>query len=315
MTRIAGFSGLQQDEELEDRALGPHTVALLGKRGGKYPDANALLVRGKGRTVLVDAPLGVLGRLERAALPPIDVVILTHVHEDHLPALSALPDVELWVHSADCPGLASLDAFLEVFGYPEPDRSEWARVVVERFRFLPRPEARGFQDGHRWELGGGVAITAVHAPGHTRGHCVLRVIPDDVLFLADLDLSSFGPYYADAWSDLDELERTLERAASWRARSYLTGHHVGVIDDDTVYLERLARYREKITGREGRLLDFLAQPRTLDEMVAHRFVYRPHDEVPGLERTERATASRHLARLERARRVRRSDDGRWSATP
>lgn len=304
---------MRPHEELEDRELGPHTVALLGERGGKYPDANALLVRSAERTMLVDAPLGVLRRLERGALPPIDAVLLSHVHEDHLPALSALPGVEVWVHVADRPGLASLGGLLDLFGYPEPDRSHWAATVAETFRFVPRPDARDFTDGHRWDLGGGVALTAVHTPGHTRGHCVFRVEPDDVLFLADLDLSSFGPYYADAWSDLDDLERTLERAASWRAARYLTGHHVGVIDDDATYLERLARYREKLATRERRLLELLAEPRSLDELVAHRLVYRPHDEVAGLERTERATAARHLEHLERAGRVWRSEGGRWVA--
>ena len=133
------------------------------------------------------------------------------------------------------------------------------------------------------------------------------------LFVADLDLSSFGPYYADAWSDLDELERTLERAGSWRARRYLTGHHVGVIEDDATYQERLARYRDKLTHREELLVAFLAEPRSLDDIVARRFVYRPHDRVAGIDRTERATALRHLARLERAGRVRRAADGRWAA--
>jgi hydroxyacylglutathione hydrolase len=298
---------------LEDRPLGPHATALLGERGGKYPDANALLVRGDRRTVLIDAPLGVLRRLGQGALPRVDTVILSHCHEDHVPALSALPDVDLWVHAEDRFGLQSLEGFLEVFGYDEPDRSEWAQTLVERFRFVPRPDARGFEHGHRWELGGGVAIEALHAPGHTRGHCLFRVEPDDVLFLADLDLSSFGPYYADAWSDLDDLERTLERAASLRARRYLTGHHVGVIEDDATFLERLARYRTVIATRERRMLELLAEPRTLEQMVAHRFVYRPHDEVAGIDRTERATARRHLVRLERAGRVRRVEDGCWVA--
>jgi glyoxylase-like metal-dependent hydrolase (beta-lactamase superfamily II) len=299
---------------LEDRRLGPHTTALLGERGGKYPDANALLVRGKHYTALIDAPLGVVRRLEDGRLDgsAIDTVILTHCHEDHVPALASLPGAEVWVHSADRPGLASLDAFLDVFGYPEPDRTSWAGTLRERFRFVPRPDARSFEDGHRFELGGGVEISALHAPGHTRGHCLFRVLPDDVLFLADLDLSSFGPYYADAWSDLDDLERTLERAGALEASCYLTGHHVGVLDP-AAYRARLARYRLVIESRNERMLAFLAEPRTIEEMVVHRFVYRAQDDVPGIDRTERATALRHLERLERAGRVVKVESRKWKA--
>lgn len=300
---------------LEERQLGPHTTALLGERGGRYPDANALLVRGGHQTVLIDGPLGVLQRIDAGDLDrdAIDTVILTHCHEDHVPALALLPETEVWVHSADRPGLASLDGFLEVFGYPEPYRTSFSRTVVERFRFTPRPDARAFENGHRWDLGGGVEIVALHAPGHTRGHCLFRVLPDDVLFLADLDLSSFGPYYADAWSDLDDFERTLEWAGSLRASVYLCGHHVGVLDDGA-FRNRLARYRSVIASRSERMLSFLAVTRTLDEMVAHRFVYRPHDEVAGIDRTERVTAERHLERMEREGRVVQIDGHRWRAT-
>ena len=34
---------------------------------------------------------------------------------------------------------------------------------------------------------------------------------EDLLYLGDIDLSSFGPYYGDAWSDLEDFERSLAR--------------------------------------------------------------------------------------------------------
>ena len=52
--------------------------------------------------------------------------------------------------------------------------------------------------------------------GHTRGHCVLHVEPEDVVYLGDIDLSSFGPYYGDAWSSLEDFERTEDlRLCRW----------------------------------------------------------------------------------------------------
>ena len=56
-------------------------------------------------------------------------------------------------------------------------------------------------------------------PGHTRGHSAFHVESDDVFFLADIDLSSFGPYYGDAWSDLEDFERSLVQV---RARGAAT---------------------------------------------------------------------------------------------
>lgn len=297
-------------EELIDQPLGPHTTALLGAGGGRYPDANALLVEGSERRLLIDPTLGVLERIDR--LPPIDLVVLSHCHEDHLPALPNFASAECWVHQADLPGLLSLDGFLDLFGMPEPRRSHWQQVVLERFRYQPRPDARPYQDGHLWDLGG-VTVRARHAPGHTRGHSVLAIEPDDVLFLGDIDLSSFGPYYGDAWSDLEEFEASLERARSWSARHYVTGHHIAVLDDRG-YRERLERYIAKIADREQRLLEFLAEPHTLDDIAAHRFVYRPHDDVPNAGPIERRSMGLHLERLIRDGRVKALDDGRFAVT-
>ena len=134
-----------------------------------------------------------------------------------------------------------------------------------------------------------------------------HVEPDDVLYLGDIDLSSFGPYYGDAWSSLEDFERTLALVRDIDARWYATFHHIGVLDGREAFLERLDRFAAVIGDREGRLLAYLAEPRTLDEMAAHRFVYRPGDAVPFAEPVERRSMAQHVERLRRDGRVREVD--------
>jgi glyoxylase-like metal-dependent hydrolase (beta-lactamase superfamily II) len=156
-------------------------------------------------------------------------------------------------------------------------------------------------------------VRALHAPGHTRGHCVLHVEPEDVVYLGDIDLSSFGPYYGDAWSSLEDFERTLARVREIDARWYATFHHIGVVEGRPAFRERLDRFAAVIATREQRLLDFLVEPRSLDEIVAHRFVYRPGDAVPFADDVERRSMGQHLARLLAQQRVAEIDGDRYRA--
>ena len=192
---------------------------------------------------------------------------------------------------------------MAIYGFAGDVDHAFRRVVVEQFHFTPRPDAVAYADGEVFDLGG-VRLRVIHAPGHTRGHCVFHVEPDDVLYLGDIDLSSFGPYYGDAWSSLEDFERTLAAVRSIDARWYATFHHVGVLEGRAAFVERLDRFAAVIDARESRLLAHLATPRTLDEVVAHRFVYRPGDAVPYADMVERRSMAQHLDRLVRAGRVR-----------
>ena len=296
--------------ELVDRAIGATTV-LFGERGGKYPQGNSLLVRGARETLIVDPSLGVIPR--RARLPRVDRVLNSHCHEDHVAGNHLFPDVPWHFHEADLPGIRSLEGFLGIFGYQGPVGTDWARALVEQFHFVPRTDALGFRDGDVFELGGGVRVRAIHTPGHTRGHCAFWVEPDELLYLGDIDLSSFGPYYGDAWSDLDDFERSLARVREIEARWYATFHHIGVLEGRAAFLERLDRFAAVIGRREERLLAYLAEPRSLDEVAAHRFVYRPEDAVPFAEPVERRSMAQHVARLLRQGRVREVEAGRFAA--
>jgi len=297
-------------DALETRKFGAATL-LVGPRGGKYPDGNSLLVEGPEESLLVDPSLGLLAR--ENALPRVDRVVLSHCHEDHVAGLHLFPETPVHVHEADRLGLLSLDGLMGIYGFTESVATPWRRALVEQFHYVPRPDALGFEGEVIFELGGDVRVRALHAPGHTRGHCVLLVEPEGALYLGDIDLSSFGPYYGDAWSSLEDFERTLARVREVPANAWITFHHIGAIDDRTDFLERLERYAAVIGSREARLLEFLDEPRSLDDIAEHRFVYRPGDAVPFADPVERRSMSQHLARLREAGRVEEVEPGRYRA--
>src|SRR5262249_12587014 len=137
------------------------------------------------------------------------------------------------------------------------------------------------------------------------------VEPDGVLYLGDVDLSSFGPYYGDAWSSLVDFERTLAFARTLEARWYATFHHIGVVEGRAAFVEKLDRYAAVIADRERRLLECLPEPRTIDDVVAHRFVYRPKDPVSFADPVERRSMSQHVERLVAAGVVREVEPGRF----
>ena len=291
-----------------DIAIGRTTV-LVAPDGGKYPAGNSLLVSGDAESVLIDPSLALVAR--RGELTRPDRILHSHCHEDHFAGSHLFPDVAWHYHEADLPAARSLDALMDLYGYRDTIARVWRRRLVEEFHFVPCGDPVPFRDGDIFELGG-CEIRVIHLPGHTRGHCVFHILPDDVLFLGAIDLSSFGPYYGDAWSDLEDFERSIAAVRKIEARHYATFHHVGVVDRET-FVARLARFAEKIETRERGLLEFLSEPRDMAEIVGHRFVYRPGDETLFLESVEQRSMSLHIERLQRAGRVREVEPGRYLA--
>ncbi|HBZ72538.1 MAG TPA: MBL fold metallo-hydrolase [Deltaproteobacteria bacterium] len=294
----------------EDRSLGRTTV-LFGERGGRYPHGNSLLVVGSEETLIIDPSLGVIPRFHR--LPRVDRVLNSHCHEDHIAGNHLFPEAPWHLHELDLPGIRSLDGLMAIYGFPEPVDRSFRNVVCERFHFTPRPDPLALRGGDVFQLGR-TQVRVIHAPGHTRGHCFFHIEPDDILFLGDVELSSFGPYYGDAWSSLEDFEDTLRKAAGMHARFYATFHHVGVLEERSAFQERIARFSAVIDAREARLLDFLREPQTLEEIAQHRFVYRPQDQVSFAEAVERRSMGQHLERLAREGRVREVEPGTWLAS-
>ena len=289
--------------------LGPVTV-LTGIEAGAYPHGNSVLVEGSERTALFDPSLTVVAR---GGVPAeVDLVVLSHVHEDHVPGLSLFSDAAVHVHELDWLGVESLDGLCKIYGMVPESEAGWRQQLLDDFHYRARPDAFAFKDGDVLDLGG-VQIEVVHTPGHTKGHSALVIPEASAVFLGDIELSGFGPYYGDAWSDLEDFERSIERCRQIDVEHFITFHHKGTISGRPEFLEMLDKFAAAIPRREAAMLEFLREPHTLDEMVETRFIYRPHVEAAFLASVERRSAILHLERFVKQGRVTELEPGLWRA--
>ncbi|PXX06623.1 MBL fold metallo-hydrolase [Mycolicibacterium moriokaense] len=149
---------------------------------------NVVVVHSGGRTILVDAGLGMefpdfpragqlALRLEAAGIQPASVtdVVLTHLHMDHVGGLltdglrSRLsPDVRIHVASAEAEFWESPDFSRTHMPAPVPDA---LRSIASRFLDEYRDRLQPFET--EYEVAPGVLVS--RTGGHTPGHSVVRL--------------------------------------------------------------------------------------------------------------------------------------------
>jgi len=289
--------------------FGPVRI-YCGEKNGKYPDGNQVIVEGSDRRAVFDSPL-VSNRIG-PDFDEADLVIQGHMHEDHATGLHRLPDAPVYVHRGDLAATRSWEGLSRAYGYSAEGAQEIREKIERDFNYVARPDAIGYEDGHEWDLGGGVTVRAIHTPGHTAGHCALLVEPVGVVFIGDIDLSSFGPYYGDQSSSLTQFRETLALLPDIPARVWVTFHHRGVYTDREKFLEDLSAFTAVLDQRNQRLLEALElKAQTLDELSTIRLLYPPEFNEAWVKDVERHTIAQHLEELVVAGRVEQNPAGRY----
>jgi glyoxylase-like metal-dependent hydrolase (beta-lactamase superfamily II) len=260
---------LPTKDVMEEKHFGPIWF-IPGENRGKYPGCHSVYVAGAG--ILID-PASNRERLKQLRDDPgVTEVWLTHWHEDHFAHLDLFDDLPLKCSDADAPMLANIEAFLDGYGLEAGEhRRAFKDLVINHFHFHSRVPAASLAGGQAIDLGE-VRVEVIHTPGHTPGHLAFFFAEPAVLFLGDYDLTPFGPWYGDRESSIGGTIASVERLRRISAKVWLTCHGDGVFEQQPG--DRWDRYLNVIRKRDVKLLNFLKQPRTLEEIVNAWIVFR-----------------------------------------
>ena len=280
-------------------------------RGGKYPTCHSVFIDDEIRAV-IDPASDEKKLLAIHRQRPIQALINSHCHEDHFLLNSRFPEAELWVPRLEAAGFRTIEAFYDQFyesgDVDEKTKAEWDTFFAEVVRYQPREPDRLLDDGDLL-IFGQTRARVLHTPGHSPGHLSFHFPEERVIYLADLDLVKFGPYYGDKGSSIDDTIASLQRVAAIDADIYLVAHgKEGVLDGDPIHIQR---YLDVIYTREERLLALLTSgAKTLDEIAAEGIIYGGRNVSGGaweLALTERIMMDKHLRRLEDRGTIREED--------
>lgn len=290
---------------MEDRQFG-RIRFVCGDNNGKYPFNHSLYLQGDRSRVIID-PACSLEKLTRLKDEGVDCVWLSHWHEDHIRYIDLFENHSLQISRRDFPPLTDINIFLDWYDIKIPqERSNWKRIILEVFNFRPRCEANFLEDGATVDLGG-LTVQVLPTPGHTPGHLSFFFPEEELLFLGDYDLTSFGPWYGDVYSDIDETIKSIHKLKAVPARKWFASHDTGLFEENPGRL--WDDYENVIYERENKLLAFLEKPKTITEICAAWLIYgRPREPKEMYEFNERVLVRKHLEYLQRQDKIVSEDE-------
>jgi len=288
--------------------LFPNIFYIPGENNSRFPYCACLYLKGREMRVLIDAGMGAR-RLEPVKKWGIDILILTHCHIDHRLTCKEIPDVPVWCHEADAPFLNDRNLFYHGIGLQRSGLDFSAGFNVSHDLFEIEIKHYLF-DGQCVDLGG-ITLQTIHTPGHTPGHLAFHVPEADLLFTADVDLTSFGPFYGHDFADIGKFLLSIERLRQLNAGIVATGH-AGPFNGQVI--EKFNQYEEVFYQRDQLVLDQLTQPMALSDFGNRNLIFRSYPDFPALMQWfELVHIEKHLERLKAMGKVRCVHDT-WMVT-
>ncbi len=277
---------------MREKHFGP-VWFIPGDNNGKYPFCHSVYIQGAG--ILIDPASNKERLKELRKKPGIEEIWLSHWHEDHFMYLSMFDDLPLCVMEEDSLPLSDLEILMNAYGVDEEYKKFWRPLYKDMFSFKPRKPTRFIKDGEIIDLGS-TTMEVINAPGHTPGHIALFFKELELLYLADYDLSRFGPWYGDTNSSIEETIASVRKLQEIPAKTWITSHEKGVFEEDPGELWN--QYLNVINIREEKLLNLLEKPRTFQEIIQACIIYgKPREPKYFFEFGEKAHMRKHLERL------------------
>ncbi len=243
---------------------------IYGKDFGKYPQCNCVLI---GKSCLIDSGAEAVKELK------VETILNSHWHEDHI-AMNKIADV-VYIHELDRDAVVSYEEFERRYGL-----GEFARFFVN-FEFCDTVET--FDDGDIFKFEG-VEVEVIHTPGHSAGHCCF-LLDGKILYLGDIDLTSFGPWYGCLDCDVSDFVKSIEKLEEMADDVYYAVPSHGKVVGEGL-AEKLKNYKKIIIDRDTKIKELAARG---ENPVGKGIIYRRFPEPREIyEHFEKIMVEKHL---------------------
>ncbi len=285
--------------------IGEDLYLIPGRRKGRYPHCNSLLLGGDKLAVFDPASdrkeLGLVAEGGPAA------VLVSHYHTDHMRYLKLFTGTDIHIHEVEARALEDFDHVLGYVFFPEEEGQEkWKERKLREVGGWGYRVTHTFTDGDVIRFGD-YEVQIVHTPGHTPGHSCFWFPAQEVLYSADFDFTSFGPWYGNSASSVDDFLESIDKLRAYRPKITVTAHETGLIEGDIS--GKLDTFERVIRDRESRLLEHLREPLTVQQLTDKAVIYGKHYSSDNFTAdVERRMVRHHLASAMRRGLVRKEGE-------
>lgn len=303
-------------QNLQTRSFGKVRV-IPGEEGSRFPFCTSLFID-DAEKVIIDpgaGPAAFAGHLGGARA---DYVLNTHYHFDHINGNHLFPGARILINPTELEVLQSPRKVAERLGmlelYGEAGIKKWLRAVSSPDH-PQAPYSPAFR--HEWWLSTGPAagrvidsypynedlsfgttrVRMILTPGHTRGNASAFFPDEGMLYVGDIDLTSFGPWYCGADGDIDLFIQSARELLALNADFFVTAHQEGIVSRQD-FQGRLDRFLEISEMRERKLAGLLEAGLNLPRVLEQGIVYHPRYQAdPWIRMWEVLSVQKHARRL------------------
>lgn len=284
---------------------------IPGLNGSRFPCCTSLLINDGNTAAIIDPGAGAETLLNFMGKQKPDIVINTHYHFDHISGNYLFPEAKLFINPIEIDCFPNLDRIAKYLGieeiYGKDGVADWIKNVanptIAQTEFSPsrrhewllstRTSADSYTFDADWEIGK-VRIVMVHAPGHTDGFCCPYFPDEGIVYTGDIDLTTFGPWYAGTDGNIEQFIASAQRIAQLDADWFITGHQEGILSW-VDFINKLEQFLDVIHKRQKRLVTLLEAGIKPEDIPNYGLLYPPKYQVdPWIAMWERITVRKHL---------------------
>lgn len=252
---------------------------------GAFPYCNSMVVLSEENTVVDPGcsleDLRVLLRASGLEVKDIDVVLLSHIHPDHIThalRIQRYSQCRIIANEITEPCFNKKELMKEFLGFSpsNPVRSQWEELVNSR---MNGALDEGMVDevlGDRDRLSvGDITLRMLYTPGHLPDHMCIEIEEANLLFAADIDCTEFGPYYGHPNSSIPDFKRSIEKIQQTDYSGIISGHLRDPLIRD--YKRALSAYAKQIDVREDLVLNsIMSGAASVEEVAKIPIIYPSH---------------------------------------